>query len=45
MPPFAQQLKDDEIAALASFLRQSWGAQASAVEPQDVSRFRAGADE
>jgi cytochrome c553 len=45
MPPFAQQLKDDEIAALATYLRQSWGAQASAVEPQDVSRFRAGADE
>jgi len=45
MPPFAQQLKDEEIAALATYLRQSWGAQASAVEPQDVSRFRARADQ
>jgi len=45
MPPFAQQLKDTEIAALATYLRQSWGAQASAVEPQDVSRYRAGADQ
>jgi mono/diheme cytochrome c family protein len=42
MPPFAQQLKDDEIAAVATFVRQSWGAQASQVDPQDVSRFRTG---
>jgi cytochrome c553 len=42
MPPFAQQLKDEEIAAVATFVRQSWGAQASQVDPQDVSRFRVG---
>ncbi len=42
MPPFAQQLKDAEIAALATYLRQSWGAKASQVDPQDVSRFRVG---
>ena len=32
-----------EIAAVASFLRSSWGAAAGAVSPQDVARFRGGA--
>jgi mono/diheme cytochrome c family protein len=42
MPPFALVLGDDEIAAIASFLRSSWGARAGAVTPQDVGRFRGG---
>ena len=42
MPPFAQVLSDSEIAAIASFLRSSWGAQAEAVSAQEVSRYRAG---
>ncbi|MGD9832425.1 MAG: c-type cytochrome [Piscinibacter sp.] len=43
MPPFGLVLNDAEIAALASHLRTAWGAQAGAVAPQDVARFRGGA--
>ena len=43
MPPFGLALDDEEIAAIASFLRSSWGARAGAVSPQDVARFRGGA--
>jgi mono/diheme cytochrome c family protein len=42
MPPFAHTLRDAEIAAVATWLRQGWGAQAGAVKPQDVTRYRAG---
>ena len=40
MPPFGQSLADAEIAALASFVRTSWGNSASAVTPFDVVRVR-----
>ncbi len=40
MPPFRTLLTDNEIAAVASFIRQSWGNQASPVAPQDVQRLR-----
>lgn len=40
MPPFRTLLNDADIAAVASFVRQSWGNQASAVAPQDVQRLR-----
>ena len=43
MPPFAQILDDSEIAAIATFLRSSWGANAGAVAAQEVARFRGGA--
>lgn len=43
MPPFGLVLNDSEIAALASFMRTSWGHDAGEVRPQDVSRFRGGA--
>jgi mono/diheme cytochrome c family protein len=43
MPPFGLALDDEEIAAIASFLRSSWGAKAGAVSPQDVARCRGGA--
>lgn len=42
MPPYAQTLSDAEIAAVATWLRQTWGATASAVRVQDVVRYRAG---
>jgi mono/diheme cytochrome c family protein len=42
MPPFAQTLDDDQIAALATWLRSRWGAQAGAVTPQEVGRYRGG---
>jgi mono/diheme cytochrome c family protein len=40
MPPFGQVLNDDEIAALATFLRQSWGHRAAAVSGNEVRRIR-----
>jgi mono/diheme cytochrome c family protein len=40
MPPFAQQLNDDDIAALATYVRQSWSNRAGAVQAADVSRLR-----
>jgi mono/diheme cytochrome c family protein len=40
MPPFRTLLQDAEIAAVASFLRQSWGHQANPVNPLDVQRVR-----
>jgi len=44
MPPFAHVLRDEQIAAVASFLRASWGAQAAPVSAFDVARFRGGED-
>ncbi|MFT3857504.1 MAG: cytochrome c [Aquabacterium sp.] len=40
MPPFGPSLQDEEIAAVATFIRQSWGHQASAVSTVDVNRAR-----
>jgi mono/diheme cytochrome c family protein len=40
MPPFRTLLQDAEIAAVASFLRQSWGHQANPVNPLEVQRVR-----
>lgn len=45
MPPFAHVLNDEQIAAVATYLRSSWGARASPVKPFDVARFRGGIDE
>lgn len=40
MPPFAQSLGDEEIAALATYLRNAWGNRAAAVSAIDVLRHR-----
>jgi len=40
MPPFAQQLSDDEVAAVVNYIRQSWSNRASAVWPAEVGRLR-----
>jgi mono/diheme cytochrome c family protein len=40
MPPFRTLLTDAEIAAVASFVRQSWGNRAAAVSSLDVQRLR-----
>ncbi|MEO6927014.1 MAG: cytochrome c, partial [Rhodanobacter sp.] len=40
MPPFAQQLNDDDIAALVTYIRQSWSNQVGAVQPGEVSTYR-----
>jgi mono/diheme cytochrome c family protein len=42
MPPFAHLLSDADMAAVATFIRQSWGHQASAVSALDVLRIREG---
>lgn len=40
MPPFAQTLSNDDVAALLTHLRRSWGNRAEAVAPVDVNRYR-----
>lgn len=40
MPPFRTLLSDVEIAAVSSYIRQSWGNRASEVRPLDVQRAR-----
>jgi mono/diheme cytochrome c family protein len=40
MPPFGPLLADAELAALATFVRQSWGPRAPAVRELDVLRTR-----
>ena len=40
MPPFRQWLSDDEIAAVATYLRNSWGNQAPGVGTIEVYRAR-----
>jgi mono/diheme cytochrome c family protein len=37
------EMSDDEVAAVLTYVRQSWGNAASAVTPQDVARERAAA--
>lgn len=36
MPPFGKKLNPEEIAAVATYLRQSWGNNAEAVDPDQV---------
>ncbi len=40
MPPYGQVLDNDDIAAVATYLRQSWGNWAPAVSALDVLRVR-----
>jgi mono/diheme cytochrome c family protein len=40
MPPFAQTLSNEEIAAVVTYIRQSWGNRAAAVSPADVDKYR-----
>lgn len=40
MPPFQLRLQDEEIAALLTHLRRSWGHAASAVSALDVQQWR-----
>jgi len=40
MPPFADQLKDDEIAAVINHERSSWGNKSPIVTPKDVAALR-----
>jgi mono/diheme cytochrome c family protein len=40
MPPFADQLNDAQTAAVATYIRNSWGNNFGPVEPQQVARVR-----
>jgi len=40
MPPFATKLSDDEVAAVLSHIRTSWGNQSGAVTPLEVNQQR-----
>jgi len=40
MPPYAQTLSDAQIAAVVSYIRQSWGNAAGGVRPVDVVTLR-----
>jgi mono/diheme cytochrome c family protein len=40
MPPFAQQLSDGDIAAVVTYIRQSWGNTAPLVQERDVIKYR-----
>ena len=40
MPPFAQTLGDDDVAAVVSYLRQAWGNRAGPVDAREVGRYR-----
>lgn len=40
MPPFTQVLDDDDVAAVASYIRSAWGNQAAPVGVMDVYRAR-----
>jgi mono/diheme cytochrome c family protein len=42
MPPYAHVLGDEQIGAVATYLRSSWGAQAAPVSSADVARWRGG---
>jgi mono/diheme cytochrome c family protein len=40
MPPFAQSLTNQEVAAVVTYIRQSWGNKGSAISPQQVTDLR-----
>jgi mono/diheme cytochrome c family protein len=40
MPSFANALDDDQIAAVATYLRTSWGNDFGPVKPQEVAKVR-----
>ena len=42
MPPFSHMLNDDDIAAVLSYIRGSWGNKATPVSTFEVQQYRAG---
>jgi mono/diheme cytochrome c family protein len=40
MPGFADKLSDDQIAAVASYIRQSWGNKVGDMSPDQVKQIR-----
>ncbi len=41
MPPFAQTLSDDQVAAVVSYIRTAWGNHGNPVTAQDANKLRA----
>jgi mono/diheme cytochrome c family protein len=41
MPPFAQSLSDDEVAAVVSYIRQAWGNRGDPVTAREANQLRA----
>ena len=41
MTPFEYILKDDELAAVLTYVRNSWSNKAGAISPKDVAKVRA----
>jgi mono/diheme cytochrome c family protein len=42
MPPFATSLKDDEVAAVVTYIRNAWGNRAPAVSARQVGSYARG---
>ncbi len=40
MPPFAQQLSDEEIAAVVTYIRMTWNPKGAPVSPKQVNQLR-----
>jgi mono/diheme cytochrome c family protein len=40
MPPFAQVLSDEEIAAVVTYIRVTWGNHGSVVTPREANAMR-----
>lgn len=40
MPPFAQSLSDDQVAAVVTYIRRAWGNQGEPVSAADANRLR-----
>jgi mono/diheme cytochrome c family protein len=40
MPPFAQSLSDEEVAAVVTYIRTAWGNRGSAVSARDANALR-----
>ncbi len=40
MPAYNWKLKDDEVAAVATYVRNSWGNSAPAVSPDEVRSLK-----
>ena len=40
MPPYSHVMNDTEVAAVVTYLRNSWGNQAAPVPAREVNRYR-----
>ena len=40
MPPFAQSLSDDEVAAVVTYIRTAWGNRGTPVSASDANSLR-----